>query len=117
MQQDTSRPLRVGELLRRELTSLLRNDIKDPRVSEIILYDVVVTNDLGLARIYFSPSASSQDATEVLNGLESASGYLRNQLGKNLKLRKIPELRFIIDETEANSQKIEELLQKSLKTD
>ena len=115
MQQDSSRPLRVGELLRREVTTLLRNEIKDPRVSELIIYDVVVTKDLGLARVYFSPMDSNLDIQEILHGLESASSFIRKQLGKNLKLRKIPELRFILDETEANSQKIEELIQKSLK--
>lgn len=114
MQQDSSRPLRVGELLRREIATLLHNEIKDPRVSEIIIYDVVVTKDLGLAKVYFNKMDSQQDISQILHGLESASGFLRNQLGKSLKLRKIPELRFIIDETEENSQKIEELIQKSL---
>ena len=109
------RPLRVGELLRRELTMLLRNEVKDPRVSEIIIYDVVVTNDLSLARVYFGPMDIQQDATETLTGLESACGFLKTQLSRNLKLRKMPDIRFIIDDTEAKGERIEQLIQKSLK--
>ena len=54
MQDQSSRPLRVGEQLRREITNLLRNEVKDPRVSEIIIYDVVVSNDLGTAKVYLA---------------------------------------------------------------
>ena len=68
MQQESSRPLRVGEQLRRELATLLRNEAKDPRISEIIIYDVVVTKDLSLARVYFSPLNIQQDAAECIKG-------------------------------------------------
>lgn len=108
------RSLRVGELLRREITMLLRNEVKDPRVAEIIIYDVVVTNDLSLARIYFGPMDIQQDATEMLKGLKSACGFLKKQLSRVLNLRKMPDLRFIIDDTEAKGEKIEQLIQKSL---
>jgi len=114
MQQESSRPLRVGEQLRRELTLILRNEVKDPRVSEIIIYDVVVSKDLGTAKVYFSPMDIQQDASEIMKGLQSASGYLRTQLGKILSLRKMPELRFIVDDTEAKGDRIEQLIQNSL---
>jgi ribosome-binding factor A len=114
MQQESSRPLRVGEQLRRELTLILRNEVKDPRVCEIIIYDVVVSKDLGAAKVYFSPMDIKQDASEVMKGLQSASGFLRTQLGKILSLRKMPELRFIVDDTEAKGDRIEQLIQNSL---
>lgn len=114
MQDQSSRPLRVGEQLRREITNLLRNEVKDPRVSDIIIYDVVVSKDLGTAKVYFSPMDLEQDASEVIKGLQSASGFLRTVLSKNLHMRKMPELRFIVDETEAKSDRIEQLIQKSL---
>jgi ribosome-binding factor A len=114
MQQESSRPLRVGEQLRRELTVMLRNEVKDPRVSEVIVYDVVVSKDLGTAKVYFSPIDIQQDATEIMAGLQSASGYLRTQLSKILSLRKVPELRFIVDDTEVKSDRIEQLIQESL---
>ena len=114
MQDQSSRPLRVGEQLRREITNLLRNEVKDPRISEIIIYDVVVSKDLGTAKVFFSPMDINQDPSEVTQGLQSASGFLRTQLSKNLHMRKMPELRFIVDETEANSDRIEQLIQQSL---
>jgi ribosome-binding factor A len=114
MQQESSRPLRVGEQLRRELTVMLRNEVKDPRVSEVIIYDVVVSKDLGTAKVYFSPMDIQQDATEIMAGLQSASGYLRTQLSKILSLRKVPELRFIVDDTEVKGDRIEQLIQESL---
>lgn len=113
-QQPSSRPLRIGEQLRRELTLMLRNEVKDPRVSDVIIYDVVVSKDLGTAKVYFSPMDIQQDAAEMMDGLQSASGYLRSQLSKLLSLRKVPELRFIVDDTEAKGDRIEQLIQKSL---
>ncbi len=114
MQDQSSRPLRVGELLRREITNLLRNEVKDPRISEIIIYDVVVSKDLGTAKVFFSPMNFEHDVEELTQGLQSASGFLRTQLSKALHMRKMPELRFIVDETEAKSDRIEQLIQKSL---
>jgi ribosome-binding factor A len=114
MQDHSSRPLRVGEQLRREITHLLRNEVKDPRIAEIIIYDVVVSKDLSIAKVYFSPMDMQEDVSELLKGLESASGFLRTKLSKSLHIRKMPELRFILDETEAKSDRIEKLIQKSL---
>ena len=114
MRQESSRPLRVGEQLRRELTVLLRSEVKDPRVSEITIYDVVLTKDLSLARIYFGSLNIQQDAVESLKGLQSTTGFLRTQLSRRLNLRKMPELRFIADDTEAKGERIEQLIQKSM---
>ena len=111
MQQESPRPLRVGEQIRRELTLILRSEVKDPRISEIIIYDVVVTKDLGVARVFFSPMDIQEDPTELIKGLESASGYLRTILSRKLSLRKMPELRFIVDDTEAKSERINQLIQ------
>lgn len=111
MQRESPRPLRVGEQIRRELTMLMRNEVNDPRISEIIIYDVLVTKDLSLARVFFSPLDIQKDPTELTKGLDSASGYLRTLLSRKLSLRKMPELRFIADDTEAKSDRIDQLLQ------
>ena len=114
MQDQSSRPLRIGEQLRREITNLLRNEVKDPRISEIIIYDVVVSKDLGIAKVYFCPMDLQLDVSEVQEGLQSASGFLRTQLSRALHIRKVPELRFILDETETTSDRIEQLIQQGL---
>jgi len=109
-----SRPLRIGEQLHRELATLLRSEAKDPRIAEIIICDVVVTKDLGLARIYFSPLNMRVDIEETMQGLKSAIGFFRTRLGRKLHLRKVPELRFIVDDTKARSERIEQLVQQGL---
>ena len=114
MQHESSRPLRIGEQLRRELAALLRAKVKDPRIPEIVIYDIVVSRDLSLAKVYFSHLDIKQDATESLKGLQSASGFLRTRLSHKLHLRKIPRLRFIVDDTEAKSERIEKLIKNSV---
>lgn len=113
MQQESFRPLRIGEQLSRELAALLRAEVKDPRIPEIVIYDIVVSKDLSLAKVYFSHLDITQDATESLKGLQSASGFLRTRLSNRLNLRKIPRLRFIVDDTETKSARIEKLIESS----
>ena len=110
MQHESSRPLRIGELLRRELSTLLRVEVNDPRIPEIVIYDIVVSKDLSLAKIYFSYLGIKQDFPEGLQGLHSASGFLRKKLGQRLHLRRIPQLQFIVDDTEVKSERIERLI-------
>ncbi len=108
--------LRVGEQLRRELAALLRSQVKDPRIAEIVIYDVIVSRDLSLARVYFGLLDVRQDAAASLTGLQSASGFLRTQLSRALHLRRVPELRFIVDDTEIKSARIERLIKNGLDT-
>lgn len=115
MQQESFRPLRIGEQLSRELAALLRAEVKDPRIPEIVIYDIVVSRDLSLAKVYFSHLDIRQDTTESLKGLQSASGFLRTRLSNRLNLRKIPRLRFIVDDTETRSARIEKLIESSAK--
>ncbi|MCY4419855.1 MAG: 30S ribosome-binding factor RbfA [Gammaproteobacteria bacterium] len=115
MQQESFRPLRIGEQLSRELAGLLRAEVKDPRIPEIVIYDIVVSRDLSLAKVYYSHLDSKQDTTESLKGLQSASGFLRTRLSNLLNLRKMPRLRFIVDDTEMKSARIEKLIESSSK--
>ncbi len=109
-----SRSLRIGEQLCRELATMLRKEVNDPRISKVIICEVVVTKNLGLAKIYFSFLDTQQDLEEVMQGLESAKGFFRTQLGRKLHIRKIPELRFIFDDTTAKSEKIERLIRQDV---
>lgn len=109
-----SRPLRIGEQLCRELAAMLRREVKDPRISKIIIYEVVVTKNLGFARVYFNFLDRQQDLEKTMQGLESAKGFFHAQLGRKLHLRKIPELCFIFDDTEAKSARIEQLIRQNL---
>ena len=91
--------LRINEDIHRELSALLRN-IKDPRVTQgmISITAVDTSSDLGQAKVYLSVYGM-QNQSELNKGLKSASGHLRYELGRALKLRHTPQLKFILDES------------------
>ncbi|MBI5286778.1 MAG: 30S ribosome-binding factor RbfA [Deltaproteobacteria bacterium] len=101
---------RVGGLLREEISSILRNEIKDPRIGFITITRVVVTNDLSLARVFFSIIGTKEDRDRSIEGLNSASSYIRRALGKRLNLKHIPDINFRFDESLEYSSRIEELI-------
>ena len=106
-----SRADRLSGLLRRELANLIYHEIKDPRLGIVTITDVEVSRDLGIAKVYLVTS-EGQDVAQNLAVLKRAAGFLRAQLGKTLKLRNIPELRFIADESLDQGARITDLLNK-----
>jgi len=111
-----SRAARVGDLLKEELSDLLLRNIKDPRIGFVTITEVRVSADLRHARVYFVTHESGEEQRRSLEGLESARGYLRSELGRRLSLRYVPDLRFTVDETLDHSFRIREIL-KSLETE
>ena len=92
------------------LAELLR-EVKDPRVSPLIgVVKVDVSGDLSYATVYVSAIEGYEDTLESVKGLKSAAGYLRRELGSRLKLRKVPELRFIADDSIMKSAEIMNIL-------
>ena len=90
---------RTNEDIRRELTAILRT-VKDPRVSGLIsIVRVEVAGDMGSARVYVSSMEGLESAKQAVKGLTSAAGYMRRELGQALRLRCVPELRFIADDS------------------
>ena len=108
----TKRSERVGNLILEFVSQLLSREINDPRVGVVTLTGVNVSSDLKHARINFSVLVDQQGRKEVLSGLESATGFIRSKLARGLKLRFVPTLEFLYDDTPANAQRIEELLRK-----
>ena len=106
----TRRQQRVSELIHRELSQLLVREVRDPRLAEITITDVRVTPDLLLARIYFSVLGGPEEVAAAKLGLESASGYLRSQLGGRVRLRLVPQLVFEVDKSAEYGRKIDALL-------
>ena len=102
---------RLREDITRELTAILRT-VKDPRVNATMLSIVrtEVTNDLSYATVYVSSMDGFDAAKEAVKGLRSAAGYMRRELGAALKLRHVPELRFVADDSIAYSAAISETL-------
>ena len=103
---------RTGEDIMRELTAILRT-VKDPRVTTglISIVRVDVTRDLSYATVYVSAMDGLDAAKNAVKGLTSAAGYMRRELGMALKLRHVPELRFIADDSIAYSSHIARTLE------
>ncbi len=99
MKKGYKRSARVGELLRQELSDLLRREVKDPRVQGATVTDVAVSDDLSRARVYYNTSLCGHSRQEVHQALESASGFLRSQLRDRMNLRQPPQLSFHYDES------------------
>jgi ribosome-binding factor A len=100
----------LNEQLRRELSDLIRTQLRDPRVGPVTVTAVEVAQDLGSARVYVRTLSTGEEAAEALRGLEAAAPFLRGRLGRVLKIRRIPELRFREDRSMAQAQRIEEVL-------
>src|SRR5690606_23305389 len=101
---------RVAELIQEILSSLIQFEVKDPRLQGVTIMDVDVDRELMYATVYVSALGGEEEREEVLDGLDNASGFLRRELGANLSLRRVPELRFEWDETFEQAQRIEQLL-------
>jgi ribosome-binding factor A len=102
---------RVGDLLLELIAQLLAREVNDPRIRPITLTSAEVSRDLRHARIFFSLLASSEDRAEVLKGLKSATGFIRAKVARELKLRFVPTIEFVYDDTEERARRVEDLLQ------
>ncbi len=113
MAREFSRNQRLGNQVLRTLSELLRHEVKDPRLESLSLTAVELSRDLGVARVYFSLLDPAADPGPAAAGLERASGFLRGKLGHALKVRHVPELRFVHDDSAAHAMHISELLDKT----
>jgi ribosome-binding factor A len=84
----------VGEMLREELTDIIRREVKDPRVGFMSITRVDVPADLRSARVYVSVLGSDDERQETLTALRTAAGFIRHHLKPRLRMRQIPELEF-----------------------
>ncbi|HEX4997245.1 MAG TPA: 30S ribosome-binding factor RbfA [Terriglobia bacterium] len=102
---------RIEEQLRIELGQILEREINDPRVGLATVTNVKVSADLSHARVYFTVLGNADDRKRALEGLRSASGFARRELGKRLHhMRRIPDLTFEYDESVEKDIRLQELL-------
>jgi len=97
MAKDNPRARRLGEQIQRELTELLRRDVKDERIGNVTITAVDVTGDLRTARVHYLVFGREGPDPKVQRGLESAAGFLRNALSRSLMIRYTPTLSFSLD--------------------
>ncbi|MEF3304876.1 30S ribosome-binding factor RbfA [Paenibacillus sp. GYB003] len=103
---------RVGEQIKKELSQILQSELKDPRVGFVTVTGVDVTNDLSLAKVYLSVLGTDQEKEESLKAIAKATGFIRSELGKRIRLRITPELQFQIDASIEYGSRIDRLLHK-----
>ncbi len=109
MAKDYSRSDRLASQIQRELAALITRELKDPRLMQPIILDVEVTRDLSLAKVYFSV-LRPEDSDDTREALNHAAGYLQRELGKVIKSRLTPRLKFIFDDTDIRGRRMDELI-------
>ena len=100
---------RVGGQVQKEISDLLQKEIRDPRLDFVTIMRVSLTDDLRSARVYFSVAEGGRKI-DVMAGFKSASGYLRRKLSSRLKLRYIPEIEFLYDESFDRATRVDKVL-------
>lgn len=111
------RVLRVNQLLREEMSRLVYEEIKDPRVSGVTITHVEASPDLSFARVSVRTLTDEHPVEDAIEGLRSASGFIRHRLGRELHFRRIPELEFVADDTLEHVKRIDELLGEAREAD
>ncbi len=99
MAKNPSRLGRIGDQIQKDLAELIRTEVKDPRIGMITITGVEVSSDYHHAKVFFTTLGGSEAVAKAADGLHHASGFLRFQLAKGLKLRLVPELHFVYDES------------------
>ena len=101
---------RLGELILAEISDLIVREIKDPRIGFVTFTRVDMSDDLRYAKVFVSVIGAPPEKSQTLQGLASATAYIRRHLGKTLRLRYTPELTFLLDESLEHGAKIAQLL-------
>jgi ribosome-binding factor A len=105
-----SRPSRVGDQVRAELAELLTREVHDPGIGFVTLTRVQVSPDLQVARVYYTALGDERARRSTTRALDRAAPFLRRRIGARLRLRRVPELTFVYDESIAGQDRIEQIL-------
>jgi ribosome-binding factor A len=105
---------RVDAAVRQVVGDAVAHDIKDPRVGFVTVTDVKTTSDLRHARVYVSVLGNRKKREASIAGLDSAHGIIQRKLALELRLKRTPELEFVLDETTANAFRLERLIDREL---
>ena len=105
---------RVNELLREEISLVMRSEVRDPRVGLATVTAVDTSPEMDHARVYVTALGDEEERAEVVIGLRSAASFIRGQLSKRLRMRRVPELHFEYDRVLDEATRIEQLLREAL---
>jgi ribosome-binding factor A len=108
------RPQRLGDQIQREVSELIRLEVRDPRVGMITITSVDVSPDMSHAKVFFTV-LDKQKLQETLDGLGRSAGFLRSQLAKRMKMYTTPQLRFAYDESVERGDRLSRLIDEALR--
>ncbi|MBI4744418.1 MAG: 30S ribosome-binding factor RbfA [Actinobacteria bacterium] len=109
---DYPRSVRLAESLKKIISEYLHQDLKDPRIGFVTITNVEVTQDLKYATIFFSILEKKREIEKTILALENAKGHIRKKLGRELRLKFIPQLIFKIDHSLEATMRISKILNK-----
>ncbi|MGV6825614.1 MAG: 30S ribosome-binding factor RbfA [bacterium] len=113
---DFKRSDRVGSEIQRELALILREGVKDERLSRVTIQEVRVTRDLSHAKVYYTHPGEGVDKS-LDRALAGAAAYLRRQLGDTMQIRTVPQLHFVYDRSVEEGQRLSALIEKAVAED
>ncbi|MGB1848646.1 MAG: 30S ribosome-binding factor RbfA [Litorivicinaceae bacterium] len=120
MPAEFNRAQRLGERIKRDLALLIQRELKDPRIGMVTVNFVQLSKDLSYADVNVTvlvPGDVDEEIVESLAILNEASVFLRTELGRGLRVRKVPHLRFHYDDSLKRGARINELIHQALKSD
>lgn len=107
-----SRIERVNQVIKEEISQIVQREVKDPRLGFVTITQVDVTRDLQHAKVYFSVLGGQGKVPGVLEGLNSAKGFIRRLVGQRVTMRYVPEIDFIFDQSLEYGMHIEETIER-----
>lgn len=117
MAREFSRTERLGSQLQRELSQLVRDKLKDPRLGMITIQEVRVVRDLSHAKVYFTTMGGEFDQASAGKLMNDAAAFLRSELSHLLKVRTIPQLHFVHDESIERGSRLSALIDEAVESD
>jgi len=105
---------RINEQFKQEISLIIRDEVRDPRVGLATITAVQASPELDHAKVYITSLGDEEEREEILVGLRSAAAFIRKQLAGRLSMRRIPELHFEADRVLAEASRIEQLLREAL---
>ena len=115
--KEFSRTLRIAEEIKRDIAALIQGELQDPRVGMVTVSRVEISRDLVHAKIFITLLDDAHDLHKSLLGLNNAAGFLRRALAKRLRLRIVPQLRFVHDESVVRGARLTALIDAAVATD
>lgn len=114
----SGRITRISEAVKKEMSDIIKKELKDPRIPEFVsVVEVDVTKDLKFAKVFVSVYGTNEEKDRAILGLNSASGFVRKEIGQRLNLRYTPEVHFKLDDSIERGVYLTQLIDKTVKPD